>query len=99
MVILILEYGSHLKKNTTEAADMKNTTEAVDKAYSRYIDSDTHNAVQKCFLASSNQYSILQFENFILKHSLIIISWLLIYYFLFVWVGFGSVNKWYDDTL
>jgi hypothetical protein len=61
VVILILEYGSHFKKNTTNA---------LDKAYSQYIDSGTHTAVQECFLASFNQYSILQFEEFILKHCL-----------------------------
>ena len=59
--MLILEYASLLKKNSTEA---------LDKAYSQYIYSDTHNAVQECFLASFNQYSILQFTEFILKHHL-----------------------------
>ena len=61
MTILILNYASPLKEYDTEA---------LDKAYSQYINSDTHNAVQECFLASPNQYSILQFTEFILKHHL-----------------------------
>jgi len=61
VIILILEYASLIKKNSTEP---------LDKAYSQYINSDTHNAVQECFLVSPNQYSILQFTEFILKHHL-----------------------------
>jgi len=61
VIILILEYGSLSKKNSNEA---------LDKAYFQYISSNTHNAVQECFLASPNQYSILQFTEFILKHRL-----------------------------
>jgi hypothetical protein len=44
--------------------------DALDNAYSQYISSKTHDAVQKQFSASPEEYSILQFTEFILEHRL-----------------------------
>jgi hypothetical protein len=44
--------------------------EALDQAYSRYCASDVHDEVTKQFPASPEEYSTLQFTEFILKHRL-----------------------------
>jgi hypothetical protein len=43
---------------------------ALDKAFSQYKSSDTHNAVKEQFVLPPNQYSILQFTEFVLSHRL-----------------------------
>ena len=42
--------------------------DALDQAYFKYESSDTHNAVKDQFSLSLDQYSILQFREFILSH-------------------------------
>ena len=44
--------------------------EALDKACSQFISSNTHNAVNRLFLLSPKPYSIQQFTEFLLIHRL-----------------------------
>ena len=44
--------------------------DALDQAYSKYESSDTHNAVKEQFSLSPNQYSMLQFTEFVLSRRL-----------------------------
>jgi len=65
-IILILEhaclsYASQSKPIRDEALDM---------AYSRYCASGVHNEVVKQFVAPLEEYSILQFTEFVLQHRL-----------------------------
>ena len=66
MIILILEdaclyFASQSKPNKDEA---------LDQAHSRYCASGVHGEVTKQFFAMPTEYSILQFNEFILKHRL-----------------------------
>ena len=44
--------------------------DALNQAYSQYKSSDTHTAVREQFLLPPEQYSILQFTDFVLRHRL-----------------------------
>jgi hypothetical protein len=67
--ILILESAcvsfTKLNNPTTDKA-----MNELDQAYSRYCASNIHIDLTKQFSASSKEYSILQFMDFILKHRL-----------------------------
>jgi hypothetical protein len=49
---------------------MPSVKDALDNAYSQYLSSDAHNAVQRQFSASAQEYSISQFTEFILQYRL-----------------------------
>jgi len=66
VTILILEHASYFYASVSEPT----TEEALDKAYSKYQASNTHNAMIQQFVTPFKEYSTLQFTEFILSHSL-----------------------------
>ena len=65
MVILILEHAC-----LSYASESRPTQdEALDEAYSRYCASGIHNELTEQFSAHPQEYSILQFTEFILTHT------------------------------
>jgi hypothetical protein len=66
VTILILEQASLFYASLPKLT----LIEALDKAYFEYQASNTHDAVIKQFVAPFKEYSILQFTEFILNHSL-----------------------------
>jgi hypothetical protein len=65
-MIIILEYACRFRTSSPDSSRKK----ALDKAYSRYKRSGTHNVVKSQFHGSPNQYSISQFTEFIIRHRL-----------------------------
>jgi hypothetical protein len=66
VTILILECAC-----TSYASQTQPTrTEALDRAYFRYVASEFHNQLTKQFAGPPEQYSVLQFMEFISKHRL-----------------------------
>jgi len=66
VVVLILEYAC-----LSYASQSKPTRdEALDQAYSQYCASAIHSALPEQFSASTKEYSIPQFTEFILTHHL-----------------------------
>jgi len=66
VTIIILEYACRFRASSPDSTRAK----ALDKAYSRYKQSGTHEVVKSQFPGSPNEYSILQFTGFVLQHRL-----------------------------
>ena len=64
--VLILEYATILFASPSRPS----LVEALDKACSQFIYSNTHSAVNRLFLLSPNLYSTQQFTEFLLIHRL-----------------------------
>ena len=64
--MLILEHTCVLSASQPQL----HNDEALEKAYSRYKSSDTHDAVKNKFSGPHSQYSLLDITEFILKHRL-----------------------------
>ena len=67
MTILILEHACLFYASSSKPT----VNEALDKAYSQYQASSTHDTVIRQFLTPFDKYSILQFVEFILDHRLV----------------------------
>ena len=64
--ILILHHASILYASTSRPS----LEDALDQAYSLYKSSNTHNVLKEQFSLRPEQYSILQFTEFVLSHPL-----------------------------
>ena len=65
-MVLILEYATIIFASPSRPS----RGEALDKACSQFIYSDTHNTVNRLFLLSLKPYSIEKFTEFLLTHRL-----------------------------
>ena len=64
VTVLILDHAALLYASPSRTT----FDDALDQAYSKYESSDTHHAAKEQFSLSPNQYSILQFTEFVLSH-------------------------------
>ena len=63
---IILEYACRFCASSPNSTPAK----ALDKAYSQYKQSGTYKELKRQFPESPNQYSTLQFTEFVLQHRL-----------------------------
>jgi hypothetical protein len=66
VTILILEHACLFHASSSKPT----VNDALDKAYSQYQASETHDAVVIHFVPPSKKYSVLQFADFILNYRL-----------------------------